>query len=293
MADPENKQPDKKLSTTALAKLLAMDSKQLFDLLIERKWMVREKQADGTNLNKLTAKGEFEGGSYLESKKFGTYIVWPPSLSEHSLFAKVEAKLLSVAGLAKGQSISVRRMHSILLEMGWLNQHVKGWQLTLLGKGVGGIEKQDAKSGLSYVMWPNKVSEHSHFKSSLDKLLGKNTPEKSSEFSCLDGHIASSQALMLVDNWLYSAGLLHATGRALPMDSALHCDFYLPQNKVYIEYWGFEKTPAYLKQKMAKKALYQQHGLNFIELEEQDIAKLDDVLPKALLQFNVKVYPAL
>ena len=72
--------PPKKLSTTALAKLLEMDSKQLFELLVERKWMVREKKPDGSNVNKLTAKGEFEGGEYLESKKFGTYIVWPDSI---------------------------------------------------------------------------------------------------------------------------------------------------------------------------------------------------------------------
>jgi len=114
--------------------------------------------------------------------------------------------------------------------------------------------------------------------------------EQTDQFPCVDGHVASSKALMLVDNWLYSAGLVHAVGRALAVDDTLRCDFYLPQGRVYLEYWGFEKTPAYLKQKMAKKEAYQEHKLNVIELQAQDLDKLDQVLPKRLLQFGIQVY---
>jgi len=280
----------KKLSTTALAKLLQMDSKQLFELLVERKWMVREKQADGSNVNKLTTKGEFEGGEYLESKKFGTYIVWPSSLSGHSLFRHQEIKLLSVASLAKSHHLSSQRLHGILQEMGWLDQDVQGWQLTALGRQAGGIEKQDGKTGKSYVLWPSQVQDQTHFKNTLNALLGKDLSEQTDQFPCVDGHVASSKALMLVDNWLYSAGLVHAVGRALAVDDTLRCDFYLPQGRVYLEYWGFEKTPAYLKQKMAKKEAYQEHKLNVIELQAQDLDKLDQVLPKRLLQFGIQVY---
>ncbi len=280
----------KKLSTTALAKLLDMDSKQLFELLVERKWIVREKQSDGSNVNKLTAKGEFEGGEYLESKKFGTYIVWPSSLTEHSLFKHTEVKLLSVANLAKSQQISTPRMHSILQEMGWLDQHVQGWQTTSLGRQAGGVEKQDSKTGKSYVLWPSSAQQHSHFKNTLNALLAKEQPEQAAEYLCVDGHVVCSKALMLVDNWLYSAGLVHAVGRELAVDNRLKCDFYLPQGRIYIEYWGFEKTPAYLKQKMAKKEAYKEHDLHVIELQEQDLNKLDDVMPKHLLQFGIQVF---
>ncbi len=45
---------NKKISTTALAKLLGMESKALFDLFVERKWVNREAQPDGKNLNLAT-----------------------------------------------------------------------------------------------------------------------------------------------------------------------------------------------------------------------------------------------
>ncbi len=279
----------KKVSTTALAKLLDIDSKQLFELLVEKKWIVREKQPDNSSVNKLTNKGVFEGGEYLKTKKFGTYIVWPNNLGEHSLFKKQPAKTLSVTSLAKSKGISSSRMHAILQEMGWLNLHVQGWQLTPQGKKVGGQEHQNEKTGTSYVMWPSDVEQKEHFKNTLASLLADNIPQSYEPCACLDGHEVKSKALMIIDNWLYCTGLVHAVGRQLAVDNSLVCDFYLPQGQIYLEFWGSEHTPAYLKQKMAKKGLYKQHELNVIELHQEDLSRLDTILPKQLLQYGVKV----
>ncbi len=281
--------PSKKVSTTALAKLLEMDSKQLFELLLEKKWIVREKQVDNSNLNKLTNKGVFEGGEYLETKKFGTYIVWPNTLSEHSLFKKQSVKTLSVASLAKSKGISRARMHAILQEMGWLNLQVQGWQLTPLGLGMGGQEHEDEKTGSSYVMWPSDVEQKEHFKNTLASLTADNESPNHESCTCLDGHTVKNKALMIIDNWLYTTGLVHAVGRELAVDNSLLCDFYLPQGQIYLEFWGSEHTPAYLKQKMAKKALYNQHELNVIDVHQEDLSRLDTLLPKQLLRYGVKI----
>jgi hypothetical protein len=281
--------PSKKISTTALAKLLDMDPKQLFELLVEKKWIVREKQADNSNLNKLTNKGVFEGGEYLETKKFGTYIIWPNRLSEHHLFKMQPAKALGIVSLAKSNGISNARMHGILQEMGWLNLHIQGWQLTPQGLSIGGSERQDEKTGASYVMWPSDVQQKEHFKNTLASLAVDDISKSQGVYTCLDGHNVKSKALLMIDNWLYCTGLVHAVGRSLLVDNSFVCDFYLPQGHIYLEFWGSEQTPVYLKEKMAKKALYKLHALNVIELHEEDLSVLDTLLPKLLLHYGIKV----
>lgn len=61
---------------------------------------------------------------------------------------------------------------------------------------------------------------------------------------------------MLIDNWLYMAGIVHAYERKLPIEEDLYCDFYLPTGKVYIEFWGLEDDPKYAHRKKIKQDLY-------------------------------------
>ena len=102
-----------------------------------------------------------------------------------------------------------------------------------------------------------------------------------------DGHLVRSRAEMLIDNWLYMQQIAHAYERKLPVEEDVYCDFYLPAGKAYIEYWSMEKDPAYAARMQEKKAVYAKHGLNLIELTDQDILNLDDVLPRLLLKFGI------
>ncbi len=98
-----------------------------------------------------------------------------------------------------------------------------------------------------------------------------------------------SRAEVLIDNWLYMQGLVHAYERRLPIEEECYCDFYLPGGKgVYIEFWGRESDPKYRERKTVKQAIYAKHGLRLIELGDAEIERLDDVLPRYLLRFGIE-----
>jgi hypothetical protein len=105
-----------------------------------------------------------------------------------------------------------------------------------------------------------------------------------------DGHLVRSKAEMLIDNWLYMAGIVHAYERKLPIEETLYCDFYIPTGKVYIEYWGYEDDSKYIVRKKIKQEIYKKYNLNLIELNDSDVLLLDDVLPKYLLKYGVSAY---
>jgi len=93
----------------------------------------------------------------------------------------------------------------------------------------------------------------------------------------------------MVDNWLYTEELVHAYERKLPVEEDVCPDFYLPNGKVYIEYWGLENDEKYLKRKKEKLAVYKKYDFKLIELNESDIKNLDDVLPRKLLKFGIQI----
>lgn len=104
-----------------------------------------------------------------------------------------------------------------------------------------------------------------------------------------DGHFVRSKAEILIDNYLYAAGIAHTYERKLPMAAEdVYCDFYLPDKDVYIEYWG-RNDPEYLRNKARKLAVYKKHNLNLIELHDTEVQNLDDHLPRLLRQFGITV----
>ncbi len=113
-------------------------------------------------------------------------------------------------------------------------------------------------------------------------------------FRTQDGHQVRSRAEVLIDNWLYMQGLVHAYERRLPIEEECYCDFYLPGGGssrgggVYIEFWGMESDSKYTARQAAKRAIYTKHNLRLIELNDADIERLDDVLPRMLLKFGIE-----
>jgi hypothetical protein len=94
----------------------------------------------------------------------------------------------------------------------------------------------------------------------------------------------------MICHWLYMSGIGHAAGRRLPVEGEYRCDFYLPSLQLYIEYWGDENAPGQLSAKLAKRGVYERSGLSLLELDAEDLPKLDEVLPRKLLKYGLAVY---
>jgi hypothetical protein len=83
---------------------------------------------------------------------------------------------------------------------------------------------------------------------------------------------------------------VHAAGRRLSVEGDYRCDFYLPSLQLYIEYWGDETAPGQLSAKLAKRSVYERSGLALLELDAEDLPRLDEVLPRKLLKYGLAVY---
>jgi hypothetical protein len=154
-----------------------------------------------------------------------------------------------------------------------------------------------------FVVWPPTILANTALQATVASIRGDSAeattaaaaPERSfrdrfpAQHRTTDGHWVRSKAELLIDNWLYMAGIVHAYERRLPIEDEAYCDFYLPASKVYIEYWGLEHDPLYAARKQAKQALYQRYQFHLIEVTDDHIRNLDDALPKLLLKYGVVV----
>jgi very-short-patch-repair endonuclease len=191
----------------------------------------------------------------------------------------------------------------VLAELGWISKDKKGWAVTPQGAALGAVQKEHNQTGVPYVWWPETILSNKALLSTVNSLTGEPVPsggrkikEDSSfrekydtPYRATDGHWVRSKAEMLIDNWLYMSGVIHAYERQLPIEEDVFCDFYLPDGKVYIEYWGMERDPKYAARKKEKTEIYKKHNLQLIELTDEHVKNLDDHLPKVLLKYNVIV----
>ena len=108
-------------------------------------------------------------------------------------------------------------------------------------------------------------------------------------YRALDGHWVRSKSEKIVDDILFRNKILHIYERKIPSEDMLK-DFYLPDYKIWIEYWGRD-TKEYNIRKEEKVELYKKHGYDdrLIELTEDDIGSIDDVLEERLLKLGVKL----
>ena len=265
-----------KLSSSRLAELLNIDSKQLFRLLSEKGWIVRI-----DNHWRLTAHGEFEGGTYQHSDKYGDYIVWPADIVNHPLLVTAEEAFLTATRIGEIYNIPPQRINSLFSELGWIDRDQRGWMLTERGKRLGGEQRSSDKG--FFVVWPGALRHHEEFIGAIENVLGNGVGPS------LDGHPVSNAAERQIDNWLYLHGLVHAYQRPLP-GSELSCSFYLPQRKVYIDFWGMDLSSGKLSEKLEKESHCESHGLKVITLHDEDIARLDDILPQKLLQYGIQLH---
>ncbi|MET0082683.1 MAG: hypothetical protein ABW079_06685 [Sedimenticola sp.] len=290
----------KRISTTQLAKRFNIPTKHMFGKLQECGLI--ERVGDEWS---LTKEGKACGGVYKESKKIGRYVTWPDDFSIEG--ATDNSEMISATALGGIFSLPARRINQILSEHGWIKKHLKGWIVTPLGQSVGGEQRESNKTGIPYALWPKSVIDNESLKLTLTEIKGDHvspstdhmpSADKSSDFRTklapklrtADGHVVRSRAEMLIDNWLYTSEIVHAYERRLPIEEEVYCDFYLPSGKVYIEFWGMESNSKYAERKNKKRQIYEQYGFKLIELNDKDIANLDDILPKQLLKYDITIY---
>jgi hypothetical protein len=90
-------------------------------------------------------------------------------------------------------------------------------------------------------------------------------------------------------------GIAHAYEKKLPnTEKVVYSDFHIPSGNarpkaVYIEYWGMENDEKYNQRKKEKIEIYNQLGLNLIQLNDADIKNIEDSLQKYLLKYGILV----
>ncbi|MBN1215774.1 MAG: hypothetical protein JXA99_10095 [Candidatus Lokiarchaeota archaeon] len=94
-------------------------------------------------------------------------------------------------------------------------------------------------------------------------------PDKAQKYKCLDGHITKSKGEMIIDNHLHRLGILHIYEDTLKVNgSKIKYDWFLPEYKIYIEYWGYFGKK-YFERKKEKIKIYKKGNLKLISIEEK------------------------
>jgi len=296
----------KKISTSALSKILKVDTKELINLLIEN-WFINIKNKSLFSSEKMKVLTEKWKNNWWELKtwtKFWDYIVWPEDFNPYEKLWIQNIEYISVTELSKIFNVQAKRLNMIISEIGWMEHHIKWWKLTKLWENIWWKQLIYDKTWKEYIKWPKDILENNILRKSLninEEVKEKNIKDKELEFRekfpansrAKDWHNVRSRWEMLIDNALYEFKLVHAYERKLPVKEDVYTDFYLPSQRwgqaVYIEYWWYEDKEEYLKRKKIKQDLYKKYNLNLIEIENKHIDNLDDYLPRMLLEFWINV----
>ena len=103
-------------SRSTLATKLGVTLKELTHTLIEAGWLQHKSEGQQKGKQKvwcLTNKGEFEGGIYRESQKFGQYIVWPQSILSHDVIKSLQETTISASSISASFDISAITLNKL------------------------------------------------------------------------------------------------------------------------------------------------------------------------------------
>src|SRR5690625_228333 len=134
------------LSTTALARQMDKESKELFVLLANSGWIVK---VDGRW--QLTEKGKFEGGLYVNHPKFGDYIAWPEAIQGHPLLTLLAEAPLTATNLGHKFKLPARRVNLLLAERSWFSHAPRGRFVSPGGLALGGQPHGSGHTAVPFV----------------------------------------------------------------------------------------------------------------------------------------------
>lgn len=285
-----------KISTTALAKLRDLDAKDLFSELKNAGYINRGE--DGWVLTEL---GRKFGGEYVNHNKFGQFIVWPENLLIDS--DATSGKTLTATQIGQRFSLNAKKINQLLQELGWIEKSDNGWSVTASGLTAAGYQREDKESGQKFVVWHDSIVRNKRLRQSVVEFSGQDAEAHATDKSLssfrqkfeakhrtLDGHYVRSKGELIIDNWLYMNGIIHAYDRQLPIEEDVLSDFYLPSGKVYLQYWGTDAGHVDENEQSSIRAIYESHQFPLIEIYPDQIDQLDSVLPPKLKAFGIKAY---
>ena len=109
------------------------------------------------------------------------------------------------------------------------------------------------------------------------------------DYRCDNGIYVRSISELCIANWLYVNKFSFEYERQVifnKSNESAHCDFYLPDYDVYIEYWGMTNDSAYMDYKQWKEPLYAENGLKLISLTPSDLKNFRDRFTLALRKYK-------
>lgn len=187
-----------------------------------------------------------------------------------------------------------KEINEILAEIGFIESVEQGWKLTPKGKNAGGVQN-NYKGNLS-VYWDEEIVNNPIFINALNSSLETKDCDEldfrskfEAKYRTKSGHFVRSRAEVIIADYLYGEFVAFAYERRVPIMDDMYCDFYLPEYKIYIEFWGYEDDEKYIKRKNKKLEIYEKEGLNLVQIDNKTINNLDDYLPKELLKFGMKI----
>jgi hypothetical protein len=214
--------------------------------------------------------------------------------------AALTGQLINPSAIGEQLGISQQRVNLLLAELGWIEREEDGWRPTERGLALGAVRRVYPMSGAVFTIWPDSVVRHMAVVRAMQSAAGEATQAQQvgqdsvrerlpAQHRATDGHMVRSKAEVLIDNWLYMAGIVHAYERQLPIEEDACCGFYIPQGQLYIEHWEQGQEGAERDRRRATRGLYQRYRFNLLELTDEHISDLDGVMPRLLLKFGVSV----
>ena len=106
-----------------------------------------------------------------------------------------------------------------------------------------------------------------------------------------DGHVVKSQPEREIDNYLFKNKISHKYEKAIAYgpqkEQVITPDFYLEDQKIYIEYWGYgPENKKYREIKKFKLPIYKEKGLTVICVYQEDNIDMNSALDRKLQFFK-------
>ena len=206
--------------------------------------------------------------------------------------------------IASNFGIKSFEINMLLTELGYQKKSKSGYILLKDKLGEQKLFRKKGENSVPYIEWKDFIIKNNALKKAIKEFKAPaevpEVPQKKeenqilfdrtkfkAEFRTIDGHFVRSKAEVIIDNWLYMNGIVHAYERRVPIEEELYSDFYLPKERIYIEFWGLENDAKYSQRKEEKINLYKKYGIKLLELNEEDVKNIDDTLPLKLLKLGV------
>lgn len=105
------------------------------------------------------------------------------------------------------------------------------------------------------------------------------------EYRCDNGIYVRSLSELCIANWLYANRIPFEYERKVYFKESneyAHCDFYLPEQDVYIEFWGMTNDETYEHYKRWKENNYNRNNIRLISFYPPDLKNFRDRFDAAI-----------